>query len=330
MARANILAFDITTGELDPAFDPVLNAQALTVVPSPDESRIYIGGSFTTVDGINRYRIAALDPVDGSLITGFNAVVDYEVNVLVATSDTVYAGGAFNYSGSATRSKLAAFSASNGALLAWAPTADATVHSMVLTPDGTKLIVGGKFSTLSGVPARASGALDPVTGAVLPWALNDVIYPFGERAAMLELSTDGTWIYGNAYHYGGAIDNTKWEGVFAADPDTGQIVMNNDCHGDTYAHHVMNGYVYSVSHYHYCGNLNGFPQSTPLEHPHAALDVDHHDGERHTPPRHLGVRELPGSAESLHRQLVARLGDRSLHERRDGRVGPSRATATTS
>ena len=46
-ARANILAFDITTGRLISGFAPVLNAQALAVAPSPDGSRLYIGGDFT-------------------------------------------------------------------------------------------------------------------------------------------------------------------------------------------------------------------------------------------------------------------------------------------
>ena len=70
-ARRNILAFDITTGRLITGFAPVLNAQALAVAASPDGSRLYIGGDFTSVNGVQRWRVAALDPVSGSLIGSF-------------------------------------------------------------------------------------------------------------------------------------------------------------------------------------------------------------------------------------------------------------------
>jgi hypothetical protein len=94
--RANILAYDIVSGELDTRFKATLNAEATTVVASPDGSVLYIGGMFTSVNGFTRYRIAALDPVTGALKPGFNAAVDYRVNVLVADDDTLYAGGAFS------------------------------------------------------------------------------------------------------------------------------------------------------------------------------------------------------------------------------------------
>ena len=64
-----MLAFNLTTGALIPGFAPVLNNQARTVTASPDGSRIYVGGQFNQVNGINRYRIAALDPATGAVIS---------------------------------------------------------------------------------------------------------------------------------------------------------------------------------------------------------------------------------------------------------------------
>ena len=49
--RANMLAYNLTTGALIPGFVANLNNQAKTVTASPDGSRIYIGGLFTTVNG---------------------------------------------------------------------------------------------------------------------------------------------------------------------------------------------------------------------------------------------------------------------------------------
>ena len=68
-------------------------------------------------------RIAAFNAQTGALIAAFNPPVNYHVNALVATNTTVYAGGEFQDVGTQVRQGLAAFNASNGALLNWAPAA---------------------------------------------------------------------------------------------------------------------------------------------------------------------------------------------------------------
>jgi PKD repeat protein len=257
--RSNILAYNLQTGALITSFAPTLDRQAKAVTASPDGSRIYVGGQFTVVNGVNRFRIAALNPSTGALITSFNAAVDYTVNDIVATNATVYAGGAFDFSSGVPRSKLAAFSASNGALTTWAPSANGEVQAMVLTPDGSKLIVGGGFTTLNGSGTYGLGAVDPVSGALLPWAANQVVRNAGANAGILTLSTDGISIYGGGWTYGREDGNL--EGAFSADPDTGAINWIEDCHGDTYSAVPANGYVYTASHAHFCGNVGAFPQS---------------------------------------------------------------------
>ncbi len=258
--KSNILAYDIRTGVLDTQFNANLNAQGRTVTSSPDGSRLYVGGSFTSVNGVNQYRITALNPVTGSVIPNFSAIVDYQVNELVATSDTLYAGGAFQFaSGNTPRARLAAFSTVNGGLLPWAPTADAGVQTMTLTPDGSKLIVGGSFGNINGSQARGTAAIDLQTGASLPWAMNNVLATFGPSAGFTDLAIDGDSVYGTAFHFGGS--SVKFEGVVSADPATGAIKWINDCHGDHYSVTSMNGIVYSSSHAHYCANLGGFPQT---------------------------------------------------------------------
>ncbi len=47
VSRAGILAYDITTGQLT-AFSHSLNGQGRIIVASPDGSRVYVGGDFTT------------------------------------------------------------------------------------------------------------------------------------------------------------------------------------------------------------------------------------------------------------------------------------------
>jgi large repetitive protein len=261
--RSNILAYDIRTGALITSFAPTVNRQIKTVTASPDRSRVYIGGQFTSVNGVSRFRIAALDPTTGALITGFNAIVDYTVNALVATATTVYAAGAFGFAGpgaAVARPRLAAFSATNGALLTWAPSANAEVRAAVLSPDGSRLFVGGSFTAINGSDAYGLAAIDAANGALVPWAANNVVRDAGSDAAILSLASDGTSIYGSGYHFGGG---GNLEGAFSADPDTGDVHWIEDCHGDTYSVAPVNGYLYTASHAHYCGNLGGFPQSDP-------------------------------------------------------------------
>jgi PKD repeat protein len=259
--RSNILAYNLQTGALITSFAPTLNRQAEAVASSPDGSRLYVGGQFTVVNGVNRARIVALDPSTGAVISGFNAGVDFTVNDIVATNTTVYVGGAFGASGGVQRTRLAAFTASNGALTTWAPSADGEVHAMVLSPDGSRLIVGGSFLSVNGATARGTAALDPVTGASLPWPANQVVRLGGDSGAILTLSTDGTSIFGGGFTFGREGGNL--EGTFSADPSTGAINWIQDCHGDTYSAAPVNGYLYVANHAHHCGNVGAAPQSDP-------------------------------------------------------------------
>lgn len=265
--RSNVLAYDVTTGELLPEFVADTNAQVKTVTAAPDGSRVYIGGQFTSVNGTARYRLAALDPATGAVVAGFNAITDYTVNDLAATATTVYAGGAFNYAGpgaATPRTKLAAFSAADGSLLPWAPAADHTVQAVLVGPGEERVFAGGHFTHVSGADAYGLVALHPATGAVLPWPANQVIRNGGSNGAILDLETDGTSVFGVGYTFGRSGGNL--EGAFKAHPVTGAIEWVQDCHGDSYAVAPVDGFVYTASHAHFCGNLGGFPQSDDLHH----------------------------------------------------------------
>src|SRR4051794_14794092 len=58
--RSNLLAYDITTGRLISTFAPSLNGQVKVVRASPDGTRLYVGGSFTTAGGATHSKIAAI------------------------------------------------------------------------------------------------------------------------------------------------------------------------------------------------------------------------------------------------------------------------------
>lgn len=260
-ARANLLAYDITTGNLITSFNHTLNAQGRAITASPDGTRVYVVGDFTTVDGQTHNRVAAFNTADGSLVNSFTGGTAASARAVTATNSTVYVGGIFASAMGNSRARLAAYSATNGALLNWAPTADDNqVTALVLTPDKSLVIVGGQFSTLNGVPAKGLGAIDATTGATVPWAANQLLQNSGNDAGFNSLYTDGTNIYGTGWVFG---PGGNLEGVFAASPNTGNLVWVEDCHGDSYGTFALGDSVYTVSHEHFCGNIGAWPQTDP-------------------------------------------------------------------
>ena len=267
--RANLLAYDIRTGVLVPGWAPSLNAQALTITASPDGSRIYVGGDFTTVDGQTARRIAALDPTTGALVPDFRPAVTASVRAIVATADTVYVGGDFNAVGSASRLRLAAFDPA-GQLLPWAPgtgvghrrdgsvAAGAGVSALALV--GDQLVVGGRFGSINGTATSGVGAVSATTGEVRPFAVGQRITNQGDDSGVTSLTTDGTTVWIGAYDFSGP---GNAEGVVAARVADGSLVWDADCRGDTYSTFPVGGAVYVAGHPHVCSNIGGFPEVTP-------------------------------------------------------------------
>lgn len=258
--RSNLLAYNIKTGALVTTFAPTVNAQVKSLAVSPDGTKLYIAGSFTSVNGVNRYRVASFTVATGAL-TSFAPAPNSTVNSIAVTDTAVYAGGVFSKIGATGRGRLAAFNPTSGALLGWAPVADATVQAVLPTPDKSRVIVAGSFANLNGSTATGLGAIDATTAATLPWTANTVVRNYGTQAAMLKLRTDGSTVYAVGYWFGGPQGN--FEGVLAAEPNSGDVKWLSDCHGDTYDVTPMNDTVYAVSHWHYCSNVGGFPDTNP-------------------------------------------------------------------
>lgn len=260
VAANNVFAYDIRTGGRVVSFNHQLNAQALAITRSPDGSKVFVGGDFTTVDNQPRAHVAVFDTATNKL-SSVAPSVGGQVRSLAATNSTLYAGGSFTKAGGLLRTRLAALSTSNGSVTPWTASADDnSVWAMTLSPDGSRLIVGGAFTTLNGLPAYGMGSLSTTTGKQLPWAANQTIRDAGSAGAITALRADGGQIYGAGYNYGGG---GNFEGTFAADPGTGAIKWLNDCHGDTYDVLPVGSVLYDVGHAHTCQWVGEWPETSP-------------------------------------------------------------------
>jgi PKD repeat protein len=269
--RNNILAYNLTTGELLNTFTPSFNAEVTALAASPDGSRLYVGGSFTTYNGAAVWRVVALTPSKGALIKSFLPRMSASVRAIVATQTTVYLGGLFNGVGSVARGQLAAVNASNGALLPWNPgAAGGRVNALALSPDGGSMVVGGAFTTLNGSsnPGLGLGKVDTAQGALLPFQMNNIVRNGGAgknasgqntSAGITALASDGTNVFGAGF----ALRRGTLEGAFAVKWSDDSTTWLEDCHGDTYSIQPIGDVVYTAGHAHYCGNVGGFPQTQP-------------------------------------------------------------------
>jgi hypothetical protein len=150
---------------------------------------IYIGGTFTSVNGQTRTNLAAFSAVDGSL-TSWAPTTDNEVDALAVSGSTIYAGGLFTQvTGAVARNGAAAFD-DTGKLLAWDPHPNAASVAALLV-EGSRVYLGGAFaSTNNGAVLSANLArVDPSTGAA------DAAWLPNPDASVNGLVSDGTFIY---------------------------------------------------------------------------------------------------------------------------------------
>ena len=263
--RTNLLAFNVTTGRLT-SFAPTLNGPVSVVALSPDRKRLYVGGSFTRVNGHRHYKLAAFDVATGRLLASFGAQIGGSyVNAIATTRTAVYVGGLFASANGHARRNLAAFTPRGGALT-WRPTTNRQVDAMVMSPFDEKVIVGGRFTLADGHGHRGLVALSPRTGHVLAWAATATVLNGDKlgKAGIYSLSRNGSTVYGTGW----VTSKQGWrggnlEGTFAAAGNTGVIRWIEDCHGDEYSSWSDGTQVYTVGHPHDCSGVGGYPQLDP-------------------------------------------------------------------
>ena len=159
--RNRIAAIDPSTGSAT-AWNPnATSGQVNAIALSPSLSTVYAGGTFTTIGGQARSRIAALSASTGAADATWNPNASSTVNALAVSSDgsIVYAAGAFATIGGQTRNRLASVSSSGtGSATTWNPNASGGVTAGdAISIASSGLVAGGVWTNLGSAPVADLG-----------------------------------------------------------------------------------------------------------------------------------------------------------------------------
>src|SRR3954471_12400927 len=181
--QSYLAAFDVNTGEWIPTFNPAINAPVLKLKAAPDGSKLFVGGEFTSINGVaNTTGLAAVSPTTGAPVPAstWQAYVGkssgpYDVRAMSIVGNWLYLGGdftsitggtGFDTAGPLTLARLARVQISNGKPdFTWMPTLDTSPQDLTATAD--RVYTVGSMSVLNGQTLNPNhqAIIDTTTGA---------------------------------------------------------------------------------------------------------------------------------------------------------------------
>jgi hypothetical protein len=175
--RGDAFAFSATNGALTafrPDTDGVINSVAL----SADCSVAYLGGIFTSVKGVAAKNFAAVSTANGALISTIGHNAAGQVSTIVRVGSHLIVGGYFTGINGSTKKYLVSLSPTTGKddgyvnlpisgsysftdFMGRHSAQNATrVYNTSLSPDGTRLLTMGVFTSVAGQGRRQAFVLD--------------------------------------------------------------------------------------------------------------------------------------------------------------------------
>jgi large repetitive protein len=180
LAQRSLASYNMNTGKIDRTFRPTFNGGVGAVEASPDGTKLFVGGSFNTVNGIAEQKVASLNLTTGAPLAnfGFSGSTNNQVASLAATNTTVYVGGKFTRINGVLKSGLAAVNASTGVVDASftnnitggiGVNGALTVQQLKLTHDDSKLLVVHTGRQVNGQDRLGMALINTATKTLLPW-----------------------------------------------------------------------------------------------------------------------------------------------------------------
>jgi trimeric autotransporter adhesin len=179
VTQSYLAAFDRTTGEFIRSFKPAINAPVHELTVTPD-GKLMVAGEFTTVNGVAKPAIVALDPTTGAVIPSWTGTVSRSSGVTYVRSmdiegNWLYIGGSFTKTAGGgvnptSNGNIARLRLSDGRPdTSWKPSfVDGNIWDIDATAD--RVYTVGTFRQLNGVnlPAPRQAIIDTVKGNLVP------------------------------------------------------------------------------------------------------------------------------------------------------------------
>ena len=180
-AANGLAAIDVESGTALRSWRPgVSGADGHVMALEVKGNSVFVGGSFTAVNGQPRQYLAEVDATNGSLkpfapsIRSGNATL--ALRALKASNDKLYIGGAFDLVNGQGRGNLAAFNLSNRTLdPQWKPRARGVVRALEMATDGETVFATGTFDIAKGSTdadfseRKVVARFDSISGELDPW-----------------------------------------------------------------------------------------------------------------------------------------------------------------
>lgn len=237
VARSYLFAYDKTTNLIDPGFAPTFNGSVDALQAGADGASVYVGGTFTNVNGVAQTGLVRIDTTTGATITAFNAKLNGRVSDLAMVGNRLYAIGFFGKSRTVTLGGLGAFDTTTGVadtrlLLPLATTRTGYgVRTIDVNSAATRMVIGGNLTSVGGVARDQIAVIDLATSpATVRADWNTSWLAFTDRSRTVstittyirdvDLSDDGSYfVVGTTWYYPGNGDSlSRWE-VGAAGAD---------------------------------------------------------------------------------------------------------------
>jgi len=170
MSCNGFATFNNTTGEVS-LQDLNLHGGEITAMKMA-YNVLYLSGTFTQINSVNRQHLAAIDLTTGSLLP-WAPLINGPVYAFEHRGTQLFVGGDFTTVNSTARNGLAAVHVTTGATLPFTANLDnGAVKTLHIFENS--LFAGGTFTSIEGALRSRVASVDVADGSVLPWNTLDL------------------------------------------------------------------------------------------------------------------------------------------------------------
>ncbi len=138
-------------------------------------SKVFVGGSFTSIGGQSVSNLAAIDTGTGVASSSWSPNPNNYVTALAVAGSRLFVGGNFTFIGGSSVNNLAAIDITTGNSVTWDAklyNTPSTVNVWTISPIGNCVFVGGLFFASGQTTRNGLGSIDFTTGRITSWNPN--------------------------------------------------------------------------------------------------------------------------------------------------------------